>query len=129
MNLPTKPVPSTLAFKTIPINPRMVRAEDVKLCKNCKYFQPIEYYANKEDGYCKLFGKMNVVNGDIAYKFASEARDAPNLSESKLNSKGVLDSDDDFVPMCGIEALFYEETEPDLEPGIPEQETDIKTSS
>lgn len=115
MNLPksfASPALSTpvTAYKTISINPRMVRVEDVRLCKNCKYFQPIEYYANKEDGFCKLFGKMNVVNGDMAYKFASEARDTP--APLSIESKGLLDSeDDDLVPMCGLEALFYEETE------------------
>lgn len=123
MNLSKLPVPSNptlnanhipAAYKTISINPRMVRVEDVRLCKNCKHFQPIEYYANKEDGYCKLFGKMNVVNGDMAYKFASEARDAPTqLTDVQLNSKGLLDSEEDgFLPMCGIEAVFFEEADP-----------------
>lgn len=56
-----------------------------KLCINCKYFiadevrWPDEISNNSQLGKCKLFGKLDVVTGDIIYDYAYSVRNDKGL--------------------------------------------------
>ena len=59
------------------------------VCKDCKFFIPFE---NKEQytlGRCMLFGKKNIVSGEITHEFADVCR----ISSNK----------------CGYNGTFYED--------------------
>jgi len=63
-----------------------------KLCKDCKNFLPA-MYGDKFDmgnhlGRCNLYGKINLINGEIDHEYASIAR--------SLND------------MCGVNAIYFE---------------------
>lgn len=65
----------------------------IKLCKNCKHFLPT-MYGDRYDignhlGRCNLFGKMNVINGEIEHEYAAIVRK--------------------FEDMCGINATHFEQ--------------------
>ena len=67
--------------------------KNYKLCKNCKHFLPT-MYGDKFDigihmGRCSLYGKLNLVNGEIEHEYASIIRS--------------IDS------MCGINGIHFEE--------------------
>lgn len=49
-----------------------------KLCKNCKYYVlPLPpHEKNKKLGKCALFGTINLIDGEIDYKFVSDVRPA-----------------------------------------------------
>lgn len=59
-----------------PIDP--IIGASVKLCKDCKYYvHPLPPHENnKKLGKCALFGSINLIDGDIEYKFASDVRPA-----------------------------------------------------
>jgi hypothetical protein len=50
----------------------------LKLCKDCKYYvlplPPQE--KNKKLGKCALFGTVNLIDGEVEYKFVSDVRPA-----------------------------------------------------
>ncbi len=50
----------------------------LKLCKDCKYYvlplPPQE--KNKKLGKCALFGNVNLVDGEVDYKYVSDVRPA-----------------------------------------------------
>lgn len=54
-----------------------------KLCKNCKYYilPPPPHEKNKKLGKCGLFGTVNIIDGEIDYKYASDVR--PALCDGK----------------------------------------------
>jgi hypothetical protein len=63
-----------------------------KLCKDCKNFLPT-MYGDKFDignhmGRCNLYGKINLISGEIDHEYASIARS--------------------FSDMCGINATYFE---------------------
>lgn len=63
-----------------------------KLCKDCKNFLPT-MYGDKFDignhmGKCNLYGKINLINGEIEHDYASTARS--------------------FDDMCGINGTYFE---------------------
>lgn len=63
-----------------------------KLCKDCKHFLPT-MYGDKFDignymGRCSLYGKINLINGEIEHDYASTARS--------------------FDDMCGTNATHFE---------------------
>jgi hypothetical protein len=67
--------------------------KDIQLpvCKDCKFFIP---YENKEQytlGRCMLFGKKNIISGEITYEFADVCR----ISSNKCGYNGTLYKDVD----------------------------------
>jgi len=68
--------------------------KSIKLCKHCRHFLPT-MYGDRYDignhlGRCNLFGKMNVINGEIEHEYATIVRK--------------------FDDMCGINATRFEQT-------------------
>lgn len=65
------------------------------VCKDCKFFIP---YENKEQytlGRCRLFGKKNLVSGEITYEFADVCR----ISSNKCGNNGTLYKDADATSL------------------------------
>lgn len=50
----------------------------LKLCKDCKYYVlPLPpHEKNKKLGKCALFGNVNLIDGEVEYKFVSDVRPA-----------------------------------------------------
>ncbi len=48
----------------------------IKLCKDCKYYVlPLPpHEKNKKLGKCALFGNVNLIDGEVDYKFVSDVR-------------------------------------------------------
>lgn len=48
----------------------------LKLCKDCKYYVlPLPpHEKNKKLGKCALFGTVNLIDGEVDYKFVSDVR-------------------------------------------------------
>ena len=75
----------------------------INLCVNCIYYMNYKYtdpfdeiYSNKSrSGNCALFGKQNLVTGEIEYDSALECR----LNELKCGKKGLfyIQKDKDIV--------------------------------
>jgi hypothetical protein len=67
--------------------------KNYKLCKNCKHFLPTMYGdkfdIGKHMGRCSLYGKINLVTGEIEHEYASIVRS--------------MDS------MCGINGTYFED--------------------
>jgi hypothetical protein len=68
--------------------------KSVKLCKDCRHFLPT-MYGDRYDignhlGRCNLFGKMNVINGEIEHEYATIVRK--------------------FDDMCGINGTHFEKS-------------------
>jgi len=68
--------------------------KSIKLCKDCRHFLPT-LYGDRYDignhlGRCNLFGKMNVINGEIEHEYATIVRK--------------------FDDMCGINGTRFEQT-------------------
>ena len=62
------------------LNTNVTKNKFPKLCINCKYFISVDFRWPDERldhsrGKCKLFGKTNLVSGDIKYEYASLARE------------------------------------------------------
>jgi len=60
-------MPPIVAMHTVIVFRPGKRVDTVKLCKKCRYYEPV--YER-----CKLFGNMNVVNGNIEYNYAAAER-------------------------------------------------------
>jgi hypothetical protein len=68
--------------------------KSIKLCKDCRHFLPT-LYGDKYDygnhlGRCNLYGKINVINGEIEHEYASIVRK--------------------FDDMCGINGTHFEKS-------------------
>lgn len=59
----------------------------LKLCKDCKYYVlPLPpHEKNKKLGKCALFGTVNLIDGEVEYKYASDIR--PALCNGKFFEK------------------------------------------
>lgn len=55
-----------------------IHKDDLKICKDCKYYvlplPPNE--KNKKLGKCAMFGTVNLIDGEVEYKYASDVRPA-----------------------------------------------------
>jgi len=76
----------------IKIDKTLKNPNSYKLCKDCKNFLPA-MYGDKFDvgnhlGRCTLYGKINLINGEVDHEYASIAR--------SLND------------MCGVNATYFE---------------------
>jgi hypothetical protein len=66
-----------------------IKDMELPVCKNCRYFIPFE---NKEQyllGRCSLFGKKNIITGEITYEFADICR----FTSTKCGYNGTLYED------------------------------------
>jgi hypothetical protein len=60
-----------LFVKTLSIeNKQFTKNSNVPLCRNCVYFKKHKYPDFFDLGKCTKFGKMDVVSGEIDYKYA-----------------------------------------------------------
>ena len=51
-----------------------IHTKNVKLCKDCKHFFTPPHQKNLKFGKCRLFGDINLIDGDIEYKYAGGVR-------------------------------------------------------
>ena len=65
--------------------------KDIQLpvCKDCKFFMPHENREQYTLGRCMLFGKKNIISGEITYEFADICR----ISANKCGHNGTLYKD------------------------------------
>lgn len=56
---------------------------NLKICKDCKFYVlPLPpHEKNKKLGKCALFGKVNLIDGEVDYRYVSEVR--PALCDGK----------------------------------------------
>lgn len=59
---------------------------ELPVCRFCKYFVPFENTEQYTLGRCRLFGKKNIITGEITYEFADICR----LTKSKCGYNGSL---------------------------------------
>lgn len=59
---------------------------ELPVCKDCKFFIPFENQEQYTLGRCMLFGKKNLVSGEITYEFADVCR----ISSNKCGHNGTL---------------------------------------
>jgi hypothetical protein len=61
-------------------NKQFIKNFNVPICKNCVYFRPYKNDVQLFDlGKCTKFGKMDIISGIIAYKYAFDCRNSENL--------------------------------------------------
>lgn len=58
---------------------------NLPVCKNCMHFMKSKHMDDLSYGVCKLFGKKNIVTGEIKYKYADMTRMSNKLCG--LNAK------------------------------------------
>lgn len=52
---------------------------NLPVCKNCMHFMKSKHVDDLSYGVCKLFGKKNIVTGEIKYKYADMTRMSEQL--------------------------------------------------
>lgn len=69
---------------TAPFMVNGLKINGIPICKNCIHFIPDKDMFSSDDGQCSQYKTINIVNGDIQYKYAKESR----LDEEKCGIKG-----------------------------------------
>ena len=59
---------------------------NLPVCKDCKFFIPYENQEQYTLGRCMLFGKKDIISGEITYEFADVCR----ISSNKCGYTGTL---------------------------------------
>jgi len=62
---------------------------ELPVCRYCKHFVPFENKEQYSLGRCSLFGKKNIITGEITYDFADICR----LTSTKCGYNGTLYKD------------------------------------
>lgn len=55
-----------------------IKDNELPTCRYCKYFVPFENKEQYSLGRCSLFGKKNIITGEVTYEFADICRLTPN---------------------------------------------------
>lgn len=71
-----------------------LRNYNTPICSNCKFYKPAYTYSDYEQrsGYCKRFGEVNIMDGQITYESIHECR----KDERKCGLSGKLYEDDEW---------------------------------
>ena len=77
---------TTRASIYVPFGPDLSVLDNIKLCKNCKYF------IKEPNAKCGLFGAISLIDGNIDYKYATSARsmDCKGNYYSEVSSSSTL---------------------------------------